>query len=97
MAVEQRAADAAVEDVVERGVVRLGRPGADELVAFLEAADAQPFVIGRPAAEAAIVRRVGFLDALFAHRFLCEGDDIATTSGKNASKRRCSSARESSR
>src|SRR5206468_9528873 len=63
VAVEQRAADAAVEDVVERGVVRLGRPGADELVALLEAADAQPFVVGRPAAEAAVPRRVGLLNA----------------------------------
>ena len=63
VAVEQRAADAAVEDVVERLVMRLGRPLADELVALFEAADAQPFLVGRAAAEAAVLRRVRFLNA----------------------------------
>src|SRR5690349_21380747 len=42
VAVQESAADAAVENVVESLVVRLGRPGANQLVAILEAADAQP-------------------------------------------------------
>jgi len=65
--VEQRADDAAVEDVIERGVMRLRRPVANEFVPLAEAADAQAFVIGRPAAEAAVLRRVRFLDAFSGH------------------------------
>src|SRR5205085_7433527 len=67
VAVEQRADDAAVEDVVECRVMRLRRPVADELVPLAKAADAQSFVVGRTAAEAAVLRRVRFLDALGGH------------------------------
>src|SRR5437763_11444175 len=70
VAVEQRADDAAVEHVVERGVVRLRRPRANELVALFEAADAQPFLVGRAAAEATVLWCVGLLNALHAVRIL---------------------------
>src|SRR4051794_27708982 len=71
MAIEQRADDAAVQDVVERGVMRLRRPVADEFVALAEAADAKAFLVRRSAPETAILRRVRFLDALCSHGADC--------------------------
>src|SRR5216684_3310041 len=68
VAVQQRADDAAVQDVVERRVMRLRRPVADELVPLANAADTQPFVVRRPAPEAAVLRSPRFLDAFFGHR-----------------------------
>src|ERR1700686_985775 len=92
VAVEQRAADAAVEDAVEGLVVRLGVPLADDGVPFLEAADAQALLVGGSAAEALVLRRVGLLKALGHDR-----DDIAMTCGKNSAKSGSSCARESVR
>src|SRR5437867_4183521 len=90
VAIEQCAANAAVEDAVEGLMMRLRPPLADQLIPFGEAPDAKPLVIGRAASEAAVVRRVGFLKAL--HTFA-----NATTSGKKARKRRSNSWRESIR
>src|SRR5258708_4421721 len=81
VAIEERAADAAVEDAVEGLVVRLGVPLADERVSLFEAADAEAFLVGWSAAEALVVRRVCLLKALAHHL-----DDIAMTSGKNSAK-----------
>src|SRR5579872_4404856 len=64
VAIQKRAADAAVEDAVEGLMMRLGTPLANELVAFGEAANAKTFRVGRPASEALIVRCVSFLNAL---------------------------------
>src|SRR6476619_5620078 len=90
VAIEERAADAAVEDAVEGLVMRLRRPLANELVALLEALDPQTFVICGSASEAMVVGRVGVLNAFhFAEN--------ATTSGKKSWKRRSSSMRESAR
>ena len=61
VAVEQRAADAAVEDAVEGLMMRFGVPLADHLVAFLEAADSQALFVGRSAAETDAVRRISLL------------------------------------
>src|SRR5437870_2670565 len=90
VAIEERAANASVEDAVEGLVLRAGPPFAHQLVALFEAANAQSLVVGRPASEAAIVRRVGFLNGF--HRRA-----NATTSGKKSWKRRSSSGRESTR
>src|SRR5947208_2470967 len=62
VAVEQCADDAAIQNVVERGVVRFGRPVANEFVALTKAADAQTLVVGGTASEAAILRSPGFLN-----------------------------------
>jgi hypothetical protein len=64
VAIEERAADSAVQDAVERLVVRLRAPFADQGVAFDEAPDAQSPLVGRPATEALVLRRVPFLQAL---------------------------------
>src|SRR6266849_8500417 len=84
--IEERAADAAVENSFERLVIWLGFPFTNQLVALLETADAQALVVRRTASEAEIVGRVGFLNA-FHFR------ENATTSGKNAWKCRSSSSR----
>src|SRR5437773_7749177 len=90
VAIEKRAADSAVEDALERLVIGLRTPFANQFVAFLEAADAESFVVRRTTSEAAAVGRVGFLDAF---HFRAN----ATTSGKNAWKCGSSCARESIR
>src|SRR6266542_4136627 len=90
VAIEQRAADAAIENAVEGLMMRLRPPLADQLLSLGEASDAQPFVICRTAAEAAVVRCIRFLNAL--HLFA-----NAITSGKKSWKRRSSSTRESIR
>jgi hypothetical protein len=64
MAIEHHADDTAVQDPVERLVVRLRRPFADDVVALNVALDAQTSLIRRPTAEAAAVRRVAVLEAL---------------------------------
>src|SRR5712691_6595246 len=64
VAVEESAANSAVQNAVEGEVMRLRPPLADALIPFDEALDSQPLVIGRAAAEAAIVRGVGVLKAL---------------------------------
>ena len=89
MAIEERAADAAIENAVERLMMRLGMPLADELPILLEAANAQTFVVGRTAAKTAIVRRVSLLNAFHPRN--------RTTSGKNARKWRSNASRESTR
>jgi hypothetical protein len=61
--VQQRADDSAVQDPVERLVMRLRAPLRDDLVPLDAALDPQPFLVGRPAPEAAVVRRVGVLKA----------------------------------
>src|SRR5437899_6936094 len=63
VAIENGAADAAVENAVERDMVRLRPPLAHEVLSVGEAADAQPFLVCRAATEAAIVWRVRFLEA----------------------------------
>ena len=75
--IEEGAADAAVQDSVEGLMMRLWTPFANQLIAFSKAANAKSHLVRRTAAEAAVVRRVGFLKAL-AHFFA-----NATTSGKN--------------
>src|SRR5437016_9598195 len=67
VAIEKGAADAAVENAVERDMMRLRPPVAHEVLSVGEAADAQPFLVCRAAAEAAIVWRVRFLETL--HNF----------------------------
>src|SRR5207249_3623264 len=94
VAIEQRAAYAAVEDAVEGLMMRLRPPLADQFVPFGEASDAQSFFVRRAASEAAVVRRVGFLKALFRHPKRSAFAN-ATTSGKKARKRRSNSWRES--
>ena len=64
VAIEERAADSAVEDAVELLVIRLRAPFANQIVAFLEASDAKAFVVRGTASEAAVIGRVGFLNAL---------------------------------
>src|SRR6266498_3515728 len=88
VAIEQRATDAAVENAVEGLMMRLRPPLAHDLLSLGEAPDAQPFVIWRTAAEAAVVRCIRFLNAfhLFAN---------AISSGKKSWKRRSSCTRES--
>src|SRR5205085_10592170 len=62
VAVEQRAADAAVQHPRERLVMTLGRPRRDERVALDEAPDAQALHVRGAAAEADAARREAFLD-----------------------------------
>src|SRR2546430_4552449 len=88
VAVEERTADSAVEDAVERLMVRLRPPLANELAAIFEASNPQSLVVGRSAAEAAVIRGVSLLNAFHLR-------ENATTSGKKSWKRRSSSARES--
>src|SRR5438045_2559680 len=90
VAVEERAADSAVEDAVECLMVRLGPPLANELAAIFETLYPQSFFICRAAAEAAVIRGVHLLNAFHL-------PENATTSGKKSWKRRSSSARESIR
>ena len=65
VAVEQRAADPAVQHAVEGLVVLLGGPGARALVALGEALDPQSLLVGRAAAEAAVPRGVAILAPIF--------------------------------
>ena len=64
VAVEEGPANSAVQNPVEREVVRLGRPIGDELVPPLEAPDVQPLLVRRAAAEAAVLRGERLLKAL---------------------------------
>jgi hypothetical protein len=64
VAIEQRAADSAVQDAVERLVMRLRAPFANQIVAFHKAPDAQSPIVCRSATEALVLRRVPFLQAV---------------------------------
>src|SRR5438309_9716323 len=64
VAVEECAADAAVEDALERLVIWLRFPLAYQLIAVDETPDPQSFVIRRTTSEAAVVRGVSLLHAL---------------------------------
>src|SRR5690606_8392806 len=68
VAVEQRADDPAVQHPGECLVVRLRRPLAHQFLALDEAAQAETLLVGRTAAEAHVVLRVAFLQALLAGR-----------------------------
>jgi len=63
MTVKQRANDAAVEDAREGFMVGFRRPVGHDSVAVNEGSNAQAFFVGRTAAEASVVGRVGFLQA----------------------------------
>src|SRR5437762_8037136 len=70
VAIEKRAADAAVQDAFERLVVRLRPPLGHDLAAVAghEALDAEPLLVGRTAAEAAVLRSVSVLQAFHGNR-----------------------------
>lgn len=68
VAVEQRADDAAAQDVLERLVVFLGLPLRDRLVALGEAANAQPLRVRRTTAKAGVLRGVASLQTGFRHK-----------------------------
>src|SRR5436853_5829551 len=57
VAIEECAADTAIEHPVEGLMVRLRTPFANEVIAFGKAANAKSFVVRRSATEASIVRR----------------------------------------
>src|SRR5437870_6706391 len=62
VAIEDGAADSAVENPFECEMMRLRPPLANHCISFGKTSDTQPFVVCGTAAEAAIVRRVGLLD-----------------------------------
>jgi hypothetical protein len=64
VAVQDRPADSAVHDALEREVVRLRPPVRHDRFALHEALDLQALRVGRPASEAAVLRRVGVLEAV---------------------------------
>ena len=63
VAIEQRSADSSVEHIRKRLMMFLRGPRSDDLVALYETTNSQSLLIGRTAAEAAIVRSEGFLKA----------------------------------
>src|SRR5205823_5968124 len=70
VAIEERAADPAVQDAGERLVMRLRLPFGDEFVAGFEAPDAEAAIVRGAAAEADVLRGVALLQAnLFRHDY----------------------------
>src|SRR4029079_6021971 len=63
VAVEQGADDAAAQHAREGLVLGLGLPVGQHLVAAHHAADVEALLVGRPAAEAGVARRVPLLEA----------------------------------